>query len=181
MVGRRACGPARSQARAAHRSRSQASVLSARRRAPRNHPRCVQQVRLAGCVLARRTDCRPWCGLRDAQPTQPSRRTELQPARLSLGSLRGALRRANRGRPTPRVGRDGGVRQELAAGIGRSVINANQAAPPYSITSSAMASNVGGTVMPSALAVLRLITSSNLVGSRTGRSAGFSPRRMRST
>jgi hypothetical protein len=35
---------------------------------------------------------------------------------------------------------------------------------PYSITSSARPSSVGGTVRPSTLAVLRLITSSNLVG-----------------
>ena len=35
---------------------------------------------------------------------------------------------------------------------------------PYSITSSARASNVGGTVRPSSLAVLRLITSSYLFG-----------------
>ena len=34
---------------------------------------------------------------------------------------------------------------------------------------------------PSALAVFRLITSSYLVGACTGRSAGFSPLRMRST
>jgi hypothetical protein len=46
----------------------------------------------------------------------------------------------------------------------------------YSITSSARASSVGGTVRPSALAVLRLITSSYFVGACTGRSAGFSPR-----
>ena len=51
----------------------------------------------------------------------------------------------------------------------------------YSITSSARASSVGGTSRPSALAVLRLMTSSNLVGACTGRSAGFSPLRMRST
>src|SRR3954470_23953941 len=51
----------------------------------------------------------------------------------------------------------------------------------YSITSSARASSVDGTVMPSALAVLRLITNSYLVGACTGRSAGFSPLRMRST
>ena len=51
----------------------------------------------------------------------------------------------------------------------------------YSITSSARARSVGGTVRPSALAVLRLITSSYLVGACTGRSAGFSPLRMRST
>src|SRR5215468_9401097 len=51
----------------------------------------------------------------------------------------------------------------------------------HSITSSARASTVGGISRPSALAVLRLITSSYLVGACTGRSAGFSPLRMRST
>ena len=51
----------------------------------------------------------------------------------------------------------------------------------HSITSSARASNAGGTVRPSALAVLRLITSSYLFGVCTGRSAGFSPLWMRST
>src|SRR5262249_39169765 len=53
--------------------------------------------------------------------------------------------------------------------------------PPHSITSSARASSVGGTSRPSALAVLRLITNSYFVGACTGRSAGFSPLRMRST
>jgi hypothetical protein len=47
--------------------------------------------------------------------------------------------------------------------------------PPHSITSLARASSVGGTVMPSALAVLRLTTSSNLVGCSIGRSAGLAP------
>src|SRR5215469_1409677 len=51
----------------------------------------------------------------------------------------------------------------------------------HSIISSARASSEGGTVRPIALAVLRLITSSYLVGACTGRSAGFSPLRMRST
>src|SRR5262245_24421093 len=51
----------------------------------------------------------------------------------------------------------------------------------HSITSSARASTVVGTSRPSVLAVLRLITSSNLVGACTGRSAAFSPLRMRST
>ena len=41
--------------------------------------------------------------------------------------------------------------------------------------------HVGGTVRPSAFAVLRLTASSYLVGACTGRSAGFSPFRMRST
>jgi hypothetical protein len=48
----------------------------------------------------------------------------------------------------------------------------------YSITSSASDKNDSGIVRPSALAVLRLRTSSNLVGCSTGRSAGEAPRRM---
>ena len=44
-------------------------------------------------------------------------------------------------------------------------VQANEyAGMPYSITSSARATSVGGTVRPSALAVLRLIASSYLVG-----------------
>jgi hypothetical protein len=51
----------------------------------------------------------------------------------------------------------------------------------YSITSSARASTEGGIVRPSALAVFRLTTSSNLEGRSIGRSPGFAPLRMRST
>jgi len=51
----------------------------------------------------------------------------------------------------------------------------------YSINSSARVSSVGGTVRPSVLAVLRLMTNSNLVGACTGRLAGLSPLRMRAT
>src|SRR5262245_30625159 len=51
----------------------------------------------------------------------------------------------------------------------------------HSMTSSARASNVGGMVRPSAFAVLRLMISSYLDGASIGRSAGFSPLRMRST
>jgi ABC-type transport system substrate-binding protein len=47
--------------------------------------------------------------------------------------------------------------------------------PSHSITSSARASRVGGTSRPSALAVFRLIKSSNRVGCSTGRSAGLAP------
>src|SRR5262245_46101881 len=54
-------------------------------------------------------------------------------------------------------------------------------AAPHSITSSARASTDAGTSMPNVFAILRLITSSYLVGACTGRSAGFSPLRMRST
>src|SRR6476619_8538843 len=57
----------------------------------------------------------------------------------------------------------------------------DELATPHSITSSARASSVSGTVRPSAFAVLRLMINSNFVGACTGRSAGFSPLRMRST
>src|SRR5262249_39541181 len=52
------------------------------------------------------------------------------------------------------------------------------AALHHSITSVARASRVGGTSMPSARAVCRLITNSNLVGCSTGRSAGRAPFRI---
>src|SRR3954452_12067093 len=48
----------------------------------------------------------------------------------------------------------------------------------HSITSSARARSDCGTVMPSLLAVFRLMTSSNLVGCSTGRSAGLAPFRI---
>src|SRR5262249_53506251 len=57
----------------------------------------------------------------------------------------------------------------------------DELAAPHSITSSARASTVVGTSRPSVLAVFRLIVSTYLVGACTGRSAGFSPLRMRST
>jgi hypothetical protein len=46
---------------------------------------------------------------------------------------------------------------------------------PYSITLSAVESSVGGTVIPSILAVRALMTSSNFVACTTGKSAGFAP------
>src|SRR5262245_26622501 len=51
----------------------------------------------------------------------------------------------------------------------------------HSMSSSAATSSAPGTVRASAFAVLRLIDVSYLVGAVTGRSAGLSPRRMRST
>jgi hypothetical protein len=51
----------------------------------------------------------------------------------------------------------------------------------YSITSSARPRSSSGTAMPSAFAVLRLMTNSNLVTSCTGKSAAFSPLRIRPT
>src|SRR5262249_24463737 len=55
------------------------------------------------------------------------------------------------------------------------------APPDHSITLSASDRNDSGIVSPSALAVFRLTTSSNLVGCSTGRSEGFAPRRILST
>src|SRR5262249_14839052 len=68
-------------------------------------------------------------------------------------------------------------------GSGRSVLAEphDELALVHSITSSARASSVGGTARPSACAVLRLMTSSNLVGCTTGRSAGLVPLRILST
>jgi len=64
---------------------------------------------------------------------------------------------------------------------GRTAEKGDEPPPFHSITSSARASSVGGMSRPSALAVWRLMTSSYVVGACTGRSAGFSPLRMRST
>src|SRR6516165_9467989 len=51
----------------------------------------------------------------------------------------------------------------------------------YSITSSAIESSPGGIVRPSALAVLRLMTNSNLVDRIIGKSAGLAPFRILAT
>src|ERR1700738_614855 len=48
---------------------------------------------------------------------------------------------------------------------------------PHSITSSARNRNDSGILRPSALAVVRLMMRSNLVGCSTGMSPGFAPRR----
>src|SRR5262249_41091070 len=63
---------------------------------------------------------------------------------------------------------------------GRAREERDEDSPFHSITSSARASSVGGTVRPSALAALRLIANSKLVGACTGRSAGRVPLRIRS-
>src|SRR5215468_10684225 len=61
----------------------------------------------------------------------------------------------------------------------RAAEQSDERAPLHSITSSASASSVGGMSRPSAFAVLRLITNSNLVDCIIGSSAGVSPLRMR--
>src|SRR5206468_10831408 len=79
------------------------------------------------------------------------------------GRLAGALLRAHRKRPRDR--RTADTQNEIPA-------------RDHSIISSARRRIDCGTVMPSAFAVLRLITSSNLVGCCTGRSAGLAPVRI---
>src|SRR6516164_9327801 len=72
------------------------------------------------------------------------------------------------------------LRAELAH-IGERHRRAGLVLGVHSMTSSARTSNEGGTVRPSAFAVLRLITNSNLVGICIGSSSGLVPLRMRST
>jgi len=61
----------------------------------------------------------------------------------------------------------------------RAAEQGDELAAPHSITSSARVSSAGGTSRPSACAVLRLMNSSIFVDCWTGRSAGFSPLRIR--
>jgi hypothetical protein len=61
----------------------------------------------------------------------------------------------------------------------RAAVSNRSNAVPYSITSSARASSIGGTVRLRALAATRLIAKSKMAGCMTGKSAGLSPFRMR--
>src|SRR5262249_4824844 len=65
--------------------------------------------------------------------------------------------------------------------LGQKRTHAVQQKGRYSITLSALVSSVGGIVSPSALAVLRLVISSMIVGCSRGRSAGLAPLRILST
>ena len=89
----------------------------------------------------------PAAAARRRRSTGSVAEAELAPRKPDGRQLRRLLR-ARRERPRGR--RAAEQRDELA--------------PPHSITSSARASSVGGTSRPSALAVLRLMSSSNLVG-----------------
>src|SRR5262249_14927640 len=81
------------------------------------------------------------------------------------GPFRPSLRPRNK-RPEHRTGRHRAAEQRY------------ELAPFHSITSSARASSVGGTSRPSAFAVPMLMTSSNVVGCMTARSAGVVPLRI---
>src|SRR5439155_24021584 len=67
------------------------------------------------------------------------------------------------------------ARRERPGDRRRSTEQCDEIAAFHSMTSSARAKSDCGTVRPSAFAVLRLITSSNLLGCSIGRSAGLAP------
>src|SRR5215510_5877200 len=76
---------------------------------------------------------------------------------------------------------NGGLRRSNALAAGKFHCRSSPLRPFHSITSSARASSVGAISMPTAFALFRLITISNLVGCSTGSSPGFAPRRILST
>ena len=76
---------------------------------------------------------------------------------------------------------DGRVEGEVELADLRQIKTISRHSSAHSITSSAICWRWSGTSRPSALAVLRLITSSNLVGCSTGKSAGLAPLKTRST
>ena len=117
----------------------------------------------------------PPSGIRSRRSGPRHSRASLKP----LAEARDAIAHASIGRAPSRNPITG-----IAGCCARAASGHATAAPPssvmnsrrsHSITSSARASSVGGMSRPSALAVLRLMTSSNLVGCTTGRSAAFRP------
>src|SRR5262249_49777867 len=107
-----------------------------------------------------------YCGAADSAIVYPKNKTSgMDLSQTQVPAELAALLRARRERP--RYRRAAEQRDELAT--------------LHSITSSVRASSEMGGSRPSALAVLRLMTNSNLVANCTGNSPGFSPLRMRST
>ncbi len=106
------------------------------------------------------------------------RRHHLSGARGDGARARPLYRRGHlaqhRVQPAPRAGA-GGAAKISHSPTACPAVTGTDARPSHSITSSATASRFCGTSMPSSFAVLRLITSSNLIGCNTGISAGFAP------
>ncbi len=117
----------------------------------------------------RPTDCEPPGSGRWSRPGSPDW-TEATAARVGASRTLSGQRRATRARgPLERK-----VRRP-------SDLHWDFMIMGYCMTSSARNSTDCGIVSPSALAVLRLTTSSNFAGCSTGRSAGFAPLRILST
>src|SRR5262249_42012374 len=117
----------------------------------------------------------------DVAPFDPSERREslLKGSDASLVLRIAVGKSVQKGDPAHSSARLRGRRQRPRCR--RAAEQRDELAPVHSITPSARACRVIGTVRPSAFAVLRLIARAKLVGACTGRSAGFSPLRMRST
>ena len=78
-------------------------------------------------------------------------------------------------------GLNGSSRETSRAGPAADIDTSKEQPLAYSITRSARRKMDGGIVSPRALAVFMFMENSNLVGSSTGRSAGFTPLKILST
>ena len=101
------------------------------------------------------------------------KQNRLQPTQVAFGSLAPLWPSAGYFRSSP-ISRP-------FSGPSACLKGANSGSRSYSITSSARDRRPGATVRPRALAVLRLITSSNFDGCSIGRSAGLLPLSILST
>src|SRR5437763_13834183 len=103
-------------------------------------------------------------------------RAQFLPERLKKWLKRGARPAVKKADPAARRRLcAGGARQQQRPAAGKNKTPRRRLSGAHSITSSARARIDGGIVRPSARAVFRLMTNSNLVGCSTGRSAGLAP------
>ncbi len=164
-------------------------VLSPARRRRCNVSRSQAGSRPRRSIFCARGGPAASCGRRGRKRPQrcavspPPTATSGAPARAAGGRSRSSTPIPRR--MTSRVGQTNPTDESSATpatyGIAAARARTSRRRSIHSITSSALACSVIGTLRPSAFAVLRLITRANLVGACTGRSAGFSPLRMRST
>ena len=155
------------------RSRTASSQDDVRRELRPIPPRICERVRRrsrpSGCRCAR-------CGRRSSP--------------IALSACANASDAALRFRIVRRVSASTPMRRIRSGCCARAASGQAAAAPPTSVMNSRRfirsprrrgRAAIGGTVRPSAFAVLRLTTRSNLVGCSTGMSPGFAPRRILST
>ena len=137
--------------------------------AARSQPPCIVWMNKSNAIAGRWS--RPF----------PKARRELRPQRACLG---------NRSHPIPSAPRPAVpgrcAAPALPSGYAaatpstRRASHHNRNGQPYSMTWSATASSLSGTLRPSDFAALRLMTSSYLIGCWIGRSVSLAPLRMRS-
>src|SRR5262249_2518871 len=114
---------------------------------------------------------------RDIPPLAPAQLT--QPLHKGAGPLALCCSRARAKEPDGRQLRL--LRPRHHRPCCRAAEQRDEVAALHSVTSSARGRRLGGTSRPSARAVGRLMTSSNLLDCMTGKSAGLAPLRMRPT